>query len=74
MSNIKLPNEKITKLIFTALEDGWEVKQIKNKDHKNHITLNNKMYEFTKQNNKINNNEKFLKYFEKIVDKCKQPK
>uniref|UniRef100_A0A6C0J9U9 Uncharacterized protein n=1 Tax=viral metagenome TaxID=1070528 RepID=A0A6C0J9U9_9ZZZZ len=74
MSNIKLPNEKITKLIFTALEDGWEVKQIKNKDNKNHITINNKMYEFTKQNNKINNNEKFLKYFEKIVDKCKQPK
>jgi len=73
INNIKLPDEKITKLIFTALEDGWEVKQIKNTKNKNHITINNKMYEFTKQNNKINNNEKFLKYFEKIVDKCKQP-
>tara|TARA_B110000977_G_scaffold84792_1_gene113230 strand:- start:1594 stop:1818 length:225 start_codon:yes stop_codon:yes gene_type:complete len=71
MNNIKLPDEKITTLIFAALEDGWEVKQIKNTNNKNHITINNKMYEFTKQNNKIKNNENFLKYFQKIVNKCK---
>lgn len=71
MKNINIPDDKITKLIFTALEDGWEVKQIKNNNSKNSITINNKMYEFTKQNNKINSNEKFLKYYQKLVDRCK---
>lgn len=71
MKNINIPDDKITKLIFTALEDGWEVKQIKNSNSKNSITINNKMYEFTKQNNKINSNEKFLKYYQKLVDRCK---
>lgn len=71
MKNINIPDDKITKLIFTALEDGWEVKQIKNSNSKNSITINNKMYEFTKQNNKINSNERFLKYYQKLVDRCK---
>ena len=76
MKNINIPDDKITKLIFTALEDGWEVKQIKNSNSKNSITINNKMYEFTKQNNKINifkfnHNTTILKYYQKLVDRCK---